>query len=338
MFTQKGTGNVILNIGFCLILMILMMPVLPSVATGAPIELKAVTFQARNSPSVRHFQNFVDRMKEAGKGEIVINWVGGPEVFPAREQAEALRSGTIDILIAPINFTAPAFKFNEAFALINSVYNAVEERKNGVFDFIFELHKKHGIYYLGRHDWRGSFYMWTKFPFTKIDDLKNRKFFLPVGFSLLYKRLDIVGVMMEPIEVYTGLERGTVEGATQPVFPVRGSGVHELVKYCLDIPMMGSVQVCLVNLDKWNKIPKHLQDLVAKTYEKWETEWMVPYQENLYNTERKGIEDKGVKFVKFSDPAENTKFYQIVEETFWEDMAGRMGKETSEKIKKIIGR
>lgn len=338
MSTQKGIGNVILSVGFCLVLMILMMPTLPSVAIGAPIELKAVTFQARTSSSVKHFQNFVDRMKEAGKGEIVINWVGGPEVFPAREQAEALRSGMIDIIIVPFNFVVPAFKFKEADAFIDSPYNAIEERKNGVFDFMFDLFKKHGIYYLGRHDWRGSFYMWTKFPFTKIDDLKNHKFFLPVGFPLLYKRLGIVGVMMEPIDLYTGLERGTIDGATQPLFPVHSSGVDEIVKYCIDIPMIGSVQGCLVNLDKWNKIPKQLQELVTETYKKWETEWMVPYHEDLFNTERKKIEDRGVKFVKFPDPAENTKFHQIVEDTFWEERADKMGKETSENIKKIFGR
>ena len=338
MLTRKRIGNVILSVGFCFILVVLMMPVLPTVATGAPIELKAVTFQPRTSPAVRHFQTFVDTMKDAGKGEIIINYVGGPEVFPAREQAEALRSGVIDMFIGPVNFLVPAFKFKEADALVDSVYNPVEERNKGVFKFIFDLHKKHGIYYLGRHDWRGPFYLWTNFPFTKMDDLKNRKFFLPVGFQLIYKRLGIVGVMMEPIDVYTGMERGTIEGAGQPLFPMRGTGLYELVKYCLDLPMLGSVQVCLVNLDKWNKLPKHFQDLVAKTYEKWETEWMVPYQENLYNTERKAIQDKGVKFVKFSDPAENSRFSQMVEDTFWDDMANRMGRESAAQIRKMIGR
>jgi TRAP-type C4-dicarboxylate transport system substrate-binding protein len=277
-------------------------------------------------------------MNAAGKGEIVINWVGGPEVFPAREQAEALRSGMVDMTIAPVNFTVSAFKFPEADALSDSIYNPVEERKNGVFDLIFDLHKKHGIYYLGRHDWHGEFYMWTTFPVTKMDDLKNHKMFLPVGWQAFYKELGAVGVMMEPIEVYTAMERGTIDGATQPLTSIRGVGLQELVKYCIDIPLNGSVQVVLVNQDKWNKLPKHLQDLVAKTYEKWEREWMFPYYEKLYASERKAIEDKGVKFIKFANSEENKKFHQIKEETFWKDTASRVGKESADKIRKITGR
>jgi TRAP-type C4-dicarboxylate transport system substrate-binding protein len=277
-------------------------------------------------------------MNEAARGELVIKYLGGPEVVPGRDQPEAVRSGAVDIFFGPANWTAAAFNFREAEILMNSAYSPVEERKKGVYDYFLDLHKRKGLYYLGRYDWREEFYLWTTFSVGKPEDLKGRKLYVPTGFIEVYKALGIVGITVPVQELYTAMERKTIEGTTLPLPPIRSFGVQELLKYCIDCPMHSSALVGVANLDKWSKLPKNLQDLVANTYAKWEAEELMPWYEQLYSTERKALEEKGIKFVKFgSDDAK--RFNEVVEEVYWEAIAQKVGdKEYAAKLRKLVGK
>jgi TRAP-type C4-dicarboxylate transport system substrate-binding protein len=312
--------------------------VFPSFVVSAPVELKAITFLPRAHKTAQPAQMFATRMNEVAKGELVVKYLGGPEVVPGRDQPEALRSGAVDMVFCPSNWTAAAFNFREAEVLMNTAYSPVEERKKGLYDYMLELHKKKGLYYLGRFDWREEFYFWTTFPVGNPEDLKGHKLYVPTGFFEVYKALGVVGITIPVQELYTAMERKTIEGTTHPVPPIRSFGVHELLKYCVDIPMHSSALVGVANLDKWNRLPKKLQDLVANTYVKWEAEELMPYYEQLYNTERKALEDKGIKFVKFSSD-DAKRFNRIVEEVFWEAIAQKVGdKEYAAKLRKLAGR
>ncbi len=324
------------SVGICVCATVLLLSPLFSLA--APIELKAITFLPRAHKTAQPAKLFIDRMNEAAKGELVIKYLGGPEVIAGKDQPEAVRSGAVDILFCPSNWTAGAFNFREAEVVMNSAFSPIEERKNGFYDTMLELHKNKGLYYLGRFDWREEFYMWTTFPFTKPEDLKGHKLYVASSFIAVYKALGIAGVTVPTEEMYTAMERKTIEGTTLPLPPIRSFGIHELVKYCIDAPMHSSGLVCVGNLEKWNKLPKNLQDLVAKTYAKWEAEEMMPWYEQLYSTERKALQDKGVKFVKFS--AEDAKrFNDIVEEAYWNGIEQKLGnKEYAARLRKLAGK
>ena len=199
---------------------------------------------------------------------------------------------------------------------MNSAFSPVEERKNGFYDFMADLHKKKGLYFLGRFDWREEFYMWTTFPVANPEDLKGHKLYVASNVVTVYKALGIAGVTVPPEEMYTALERKAIEGTTLPLPPIRSFGIHTLIKYCIHIPIHSSGLVCVANLDRWNKLPKNQQDLLAKTYAKWEAEEMMPWYDKLYTTERKALQDSGVKFIKFSNEG-NKRFNEILEEEYW---------------------
>ncbi len=310
----------------------------PLFSVAGPIELKAITFLPRAHKTAQPAKMFIDRMNEVAKGDLVIKYVGGPEVIAGKDQPEALRSGAVDLLFCPSNWNAGAFHFREAEVVMNSAFSPVEERKNGFYDTMLDLHKKKGLYYLGRFDWREEFYMWTTFPFTKPEDLKGHKLYVASSFIAVYKALGIAGVTVPTQEMYTAMERKTIEGTTLPLPPIRSFGIHELIKYCIDAPMHSSGLVCVANLDKWNNLPKSLQDLMAKTYAKWEAEDMMPWYERLYSTERKALEDKGVKFVKFSSE-DSKRFNDIVEEAYWTGIEQKLGnKEYAAQLRKLAGK
>ena len=74
---------------------------LTSVCQAAPkkITLKAITAWPKSVWEVGNFMKFLDLVKEnvAKKypGELEIQYIGGPEVIPNREQVEAARTGLV---------------------------------------------------------------------------------------------------------------------------------------------------------------------------------------------------------------------------------------------------
>ena len=73
----------------------------PSTPAPAPapelIKLKAIQFLPMNNPGSKPFQTLVGRINEAAEGQLNIEIAGGPETIAQQEQAEAIRSGAVDV-------------------------------------------------------------------------------------------------------------------------------------------------------------------------------------------------------------------------------------------------
>src|SRR5215470_6315481 len=69
-------------------------------ATQAPaqeVTLRAVTAFAEKTTYSRGFETFVERVNEASKGVIRINYIGGPKAMPPFEVGNALKNGVVEI-------------------------------------------------------------------------------------------------------------------------------------------------------------------------------------------------------------------------------------------------
>ncbi len=97
-----------------------------------PIVLKAVSFRVETNPVLTGFFKLIDRVNERAKGELIIEYTGGPAAIPAREQAAAVRKGIADITINPTAFYDGMFL--EAELLTLSEYTPREERERGIYD------------------------------------------------------------------------------------------------------------------------------------------------------------------------------------------------------------
>ena len=72
--------------------------------TAKPIVWRATTFLARNMNSVKSIYPITERAKQRSNGQLTINYLGGPEVIPAQQQAEAVRRGVIQMSIVPFSY------------------------------------------------------------------------------------------------------------------------------------------------------------------------------------------------------------------------------------------
>ena len=113
-----------------------------------PVVLKGVTFLPSRVPSVGAFTMLREKVNKLSNGDLTIAYKGGPEAIPGREQAMAAKRGVVDIAWVPAGNYLGLVKGLEAMEL--SRLTSEEERKSGFYDTMLELHKKVGLYYLGR--------------------------------------------------------------------------------------------------------------------------------------------------------------------------------------------
>jgi len=139
-----------------------------------PVTLKAVSAWHLGYSSVETYKWWIKAVNEKGKGRVEINIIGGPEVTAMPEQVGALKRGVFDILLTAAGYYMGMIPEAEAFGL--SRLSPSEERENGFYDFMVEIHKKHGLMYIGRSQGNVPLgVLCLKNKITRPQDLKGLK-------------------------------------------------------------------------------------------------------------------------------------------------------------------
>ncbi|MFC2068620.1 TRAP transporter substrate-binding protein DctP [Chloroflexota bacterium] len=288
----------------CLIAIFTTLPFMAACAApapGEPITLKMLTFLPTSYDVTWTAREFVDRVNARSQGQLTIDWIGGPEIIGYFDQGEAVKNGSIDIVWhagALYQDLVPV-----AAALPLSQHTPTEERKNGFYDWLVEVHKEQmNVMYLGRVITNAPHTLWTNFPVQNPrEDFKGK---LIIGTNMHLPFLNAIGatnVSIPDPETYTAMERGTAEGvAGSPRSAVSGSW-QEVLKYWIDYELYWANNLTLlVNLDKWNTVPKNMQKLMQEVAEEVEGEMWASYGE-LNSKARQTILDAGVQPIKFSE-------------------------------------
>ena len=75
-----------------------------ALAATKAITLKGVHFLPGFMDICKEFKVLTNKISEQSNGELQIKILGGPDVIPPPEQAEALRKGIIDCLMCPTEY------------------------------------------------------------------------------------------------------------------------------------------------------------------------------------------------------------------------------------------
>ena len=281
--------------------------------------LRAIGFIPKNDPVLAMATAWVSEVNAKLDGQIRINYVGGPEVITRFQQVEALRTGVIDIIFPPANDYQDQIPSSPSFVL--SKLSPSEERKNGFYDFMVEEHaKKLNARYIGRVQ-ISPFYLWTKKETKTLADMRGLKMRSGVLYDRMMREFGMVPVTINAPEVYTALGSGIVDGFGWPVTGPLKRGWLDTVKYVVDTPFFAASNVVvLMNLDKWNALPKATQDALTKLTEEFEPR-MVKHFNDEQDAEWKAIGDK-VKKVKLS-PAEEKTYLDTAYGVEWKVLQDR---------------
>lgn len=300
---------------------------------GEETVLSAVSAFAEGTTFSKNFERFIDKANEIGKGKLRIDYKGGGgKVMNPFQLGDAIRTGVVQIGNLPGAFYTKLMPEADVFKL--SAFTITEERANGAWEYTNKLHKKRmNTYHLARQKDCVPFHLYLNTKITKRDlnDLKirttpiYRAFFSSMGASL---------IRTKPGDVYTALERGTVDGYGWPTQGVLDLGWHEVTKYRVDPAFYRASVEVLVNDDVWGKLDSEQQKILqdAASF----MEGLCGEDQEINAKEMKRQTEAGIETILF-DGAEGEAFLKDAYETGWAEFINA-NPETGPKLKELLSK
>lgn len=278
------------------------------------------------------FRDTVDRkVAEKYRGELKIQFIGGPEAVKTQDQVEALQSGMVDMVSTCSSFYASVLP--EADAKKLSMFSPPEERTNGILAYMNDIHEKRiGAHVLATVGLGVKFHLYLKKLINTADlnglSIRTSPVHMPV-----IKGLGGNPVVLPPTEIYVALERSVVDGFCWPTIGVRDWGWQRQVKYIVKPGFFIVDDPILVNLKTWKKLPRKLQDLLIEAGIEAEKKVYADYQD-LEKNEYLLLEKEGVKIIDLP-VSEKERFLKVAYGEGWKVILEKCPKAGPE-LKKLL--
>lgn len=322
----------------CLGILLLTLPCMAAPAPKPePIVIKAVHYMVKTHGRAVLFTKLLDLIKERSKGEIIIQFLGGPEVIPSSELAQGVRLGSVQMGALPSAFYEGLVPGVSLLGL--SQISSEEERKRGAWNLIREMHEKANLHFLGRDDPKNE-PMWyvttSRKRVTKISDLSGLKMGAPTPIpKAVAEAFGMAFVLVPYPDAYSALDGRIVDAFCVPPDGQVQFGLHEPVKYGIDHPFYVSNSAIIINLDTWKRIPPSLQKVVTDAYMEWEPEPIRVIRAEVAKYKQVMI-DGGIEFIKFS-PDEAKLFLDTAYKVEWERQS-KLKPEIAPKLMKLLSK
>ncbi len=230
--------------------------IFPGTVLAQSTELKLLnTFDGRFPGTPLVVDKYMEAVKAASKGKLSFR-TSGPEVVPAQEQFQPVQKGAFDVL-----YTVQPWHVNVASVSLG-LYTLDPDpegwRKNGVFDYVDRDYARHNLKLLavvpGQAPGTGSFHVLLKEDIKPGQDFSGRKLRANPFYKAFTDSLNASVVTLQGGEIYSALQRGTVDGVIWPVVGAMDFKWYEVSKFMV-APRFGySYYLLLINLDRFNKL------------------------------------------------------------------------------------
>lgn len=295
-------------------------------AAAAEATLKAASFLPARSVYATYFYRWIDEVNKRCAGEVKVSAVG-PEAIGSLEQWNALKTGVVDMHFGPPNYYKGTLLEAEAAILANT--SSTEQRENGAWALINTLHnEKMNAWYLTQLVDGIPFFLYTNKPHVngRFDGFRLRS--VPV-YDQFFRSLGAQPVRMAPPEVYTALERGTVDGYGWPLWGITDFGWQKYTKYRHGPGFYSAVVNILMNLDRWKGLAETQRKCLTDMAVWLEREWPA-WREAENKKQLAQQEQAGITYVDLS-PA----FAQKAHDIYWESLT-KASPEVIGKLRRLL--
>jgi TRAP-type transport system periplasmic protein len=302
-----------------------------SPAAAEEVTLRAVSAFAEGTEFSRNFERFVEKVNADGKGLIKINYIGGPRAVPPFEVGNAVRTRVVDMANVTGAFYTNLMPEADGFKLNGKPMS--EQRKNGTWDYINQLHnQKLGSQYLARQFHNVPFHIYLNKKIDKID-FSGLKIRVTPVYRDVVEAFGGTPITTAPGEVYTALERGVADGYGWPVTGIFDLGWDKVTKFRMEPPFYSVEVNVLVNLDAWkglNDAQRKLLNDAALWLEGLDSEKVA-----VIKAERERQAAAGIQALDFG-PAASQAFLDRAYEVAWQSVIKR-APETGPKLRQLAG-
>ncbi|MCP4330185.1 MAG: ABC transporter substrate-binding protein [Alphaproteobacteria bacterium] len=285
-------------------------------ATAEEVTIRGMSAFADGTTFTKNFERFVDKVNETGKGVVQIDYIGGGgKVMSPFEVGNAIQGGTVDIANVASAFYTTLLPEGDAIKL--SEYTISEERENGAWAFMNQLHnEKMNAQHIARQKDCVPFHLYlgkNADPIGK-PDLTGYKIRVTPIYRAFFAAMGAELLRTAPGEVYTALESGTVDGYGWPTQGVLDLGWHEVTGYRVDPPFYRASVEVIMNLEKWNSLNDEQKAVIMDA-----ALWMESLCEEdmaVNDTELARQADVGIETITFSGDA-GAQYLQMAKDEGW---------------------
>jgi TRAP-type C4-dicarboxylate transport system substrate-binding protein len=253
--------------------------------------------------------------------------VSGPETVPAFEQLQPVTSGAFQFL-----FTHGAYHFGTSplAAAVEALTGTPEQRMaSGVFEAVDKHYQKLGLKIIA---WNmtvdGAYNIVLRRPPTPKGDLEGFKIRGNPTYLGVLQMLGASMVTMPASEIYTGLEKGVVDGFCWPSYGIVQGRFHEPARYFLRPAFGFGTFPVFVHLATWNRLSPAERKIILDEAAKAEARWFKD-SARLMADEEKALASHGLQRAQIGE-AYTAKLQRAWSDGLWQLSAQKFKKEVEE--------
>ncbi|MFQ5840456.1 MAG: TRAP transporter substrate-binding protein [Candidatus Methylomirabilales bacterium] len=255
---------------------------------------------SRPTPQFKPWEWFAAELEKRTKGQIKVNLVSLPELgLTGFELVRVIKAGLVDVgdvLPTYVAGDVPMIEGVDLVGLFPDFDTSVKAHESFMPVLSKYLAKVSGGVVIGVYYWPHQV-LWSRKEVRTLDDLKGMKIRVyGTAQTQFLKALGAVPVSIAFAEVYTALERGTVDGGITGTYSGYALKWYEVSKYQIEMNLGPVIGTLTVSKKTWDKLTPELK----ATLKQLGKEFTVRGTEVGRRTSQEGIDEsakKGIKYV-----------------------------------------
>lgn len=282
--------------------------------TQETIELKHSDIHPETYPYIQIVKDYMKEIEEKTAGRVKFTMYAGGILTSAAEIYQGVVEGVSDTGMSVFAYGPGRFPVMEVCDLPG--YPSPDGRLTS--HVAWDIYKKfnpaelNDVHILFLHNFCPGIISTKDKPIRTLADIKGLRLRCTGTSAPIVKALGAVPVTIPITECYTLIEKGTVDGTLTDFASLTDLKFHEVCKYSVYAPIIGYTAAFFMamNLEKWNSLPKDIQEVFNKVSPKYVeisgAKWLV--------MDRKAYEEikkSGHTFTSFSTE-DNANLVQLV--------------------------
>lgn len=303
--------------------------------TPGAAQYMANNFLDQNHPfSVHNYTEWAENVKKATNGAVTFKVFLGGSLVPARSTIQGVRDGLAHVAYHAGTYTPSELPLNNVvadLALVTSdiyVSMAASTEQAFVNPKLQAEYRRNGLIYGGGYSTSPYLLLCNK-KIESLADIKGKRLRMP---GSLWDRwavsMGTISVNVPSSEIYTGLERGTLDCGVNPLESLQSRSWWDIAKFVVDLPLgpYYSGPMWAYNPGFWRGLSPEQRRAIFDVTARAMVRSSIAYINNTTSTE-KAMGAKNVQMVK---PKADL---QAASDAFVQKDAAELGKLAQEKLK-----
>ncbi|MGN6549547.1 MAG: TRAP transporter substrate-binding protein [Pararhizobium sp.] len=238
-------------------------------AQAADLTIRFAWYMPPNTPTADQGAAIAKNIEKDSNGKIAVETYPSGSLAKESTMAQALANNTANMGIMAMHWWSsqePALEWDTIPFLVNDASDLLKAVHGKLGEDINKILNKHGVQIIGWGFYGyAESYVNTKHTIKVPDDLKGLKMRSEGTLNGQFlKAQGAIPVAVDSSEVYTALQRGTLDGAASGMASIVSRKWYEVGKYITPIHYVPLVYPVQVNLDWWKGLTDEQRNTISK--------------------------------------------------------------------------